>query len=210
MKNLVKFVMTAGAALTLFLPSPVQAFTRSYTFELINITGPLSGEKIGGSFSFDATNMRGEGRESTSVRCLGDCSYNSHEFDGQLSFSFDFFGTTYTEEQEMFNMPIVYFLDGVPTRIYYRKADRSDMIPHFRFSAQGGTDAQGNTLPLRMFEYHLPWPDYGMGNASIMFTEDNGKRSYSSDINIPEPGVILGLVTVGLLGIATKKNSHTS
>lgn len=199
-------IATAGVALSFAsLESlPACAAIITYDFTVKDVTGALSTKTFSGSFSFDDSDFQRKGSELTGSKFgILDGSPAPDEFNGKVKFNFDFMGKTFTELDEESGQVLVFFENGEPTQIVYRSeqyANSYEGTPYFFiFSATGGTDAEGNSLPPRAFEYQF---DGGMGQfaeaygiGEVVFMKRNEQLKLQS---VPEPVSLVGFPLLGL------------
>lgn len=160
----------------------------TYHFTVTNLTGALAGQEFRGSVTIDDTHFQRSGYEYSNT------SYESysHEFDGKVRFNFTFLDQTFTEKDEELDRSYIYFQDGVPFRLYYDSGDYEHSYQGtnftFLFWGLGGTDAEGNTLPRREFQYQMDGPLEWYGYGNVIFDPVNP---------VPEPSLVGGLGVLG-------------
>ena len=113
-------------------------------------------------------------------------------------FNFTFLDKTFTEDDDEFGRTSLYFKDGEPTHIFYDIEDYQESYQGVGytiwFSTQGGTDAEGNPIGMREFEYMFDSPYEWFGNGTVEFEKQG----------VPEPNATLGLGMIGL-GVVLKQ-----
>ncbi|AFY67013.1 PEP-CTERM sorting domain-containing protein [Geitlerinema sp. PCC 7407] len=160
----------------------------TYHFTITNLTGALAGQEFRGSVTIDDTHFQRSGFEYSGVSYTS----NSHEFDGNVRFSFNFLDQTFTEADEELGRSYIYFQDGTPTHVFYDGGNYEHSYQGtgliFQFWYPGGTDAAGQPLPRREFEYQTDWPLEWYGYGNVIFDPVNP---------VPEPSLIGGLGVLG-------------
>jgi hypothetical protein len=171
MKKIALPVLTV-ATITLGIASiqiePAQGATISYDMTVNNLDGSLAENDFTGSFSFDDASLMGVGSEFLSVNDL----------------SFDFLGTTYTENDDNSSFGVeAEFLDGDFLGLSYSTDVQFSFLPGF-FS-----------LSDSYFAYDLGDEDNGTGD--VIYT----KRPNNPDPSpVPEPTTMIGLLATSILG----------
>ncbi len=172
-KNLCLLALaTIATSLTTIAVNQVNAATLTYDLEVNNLDGSLSGDSFTGSFSFDDDNLLGSGNEFISVNDL----------------SFDFLGTTYTENDDnsVFGAEASFF-DGEFLGLSYSTDVSFSFVPGF-FS-----------LSDSFFAYDLGSGDVGTGDIDYTISTSNPNP-------VPEPATVIGLLTTAILGNNLRKN----
>ncbi|MEP0925287.1 PEP-CTERM sorting domain-containing protein [Leptolyngbya sp. ST-U4] len=203
--NTLKCLVAAGG---LFLSvaslpaSPAQAVgIITYDFKVTNLTGVLAGKDFNGSFSFNDVNFQGQGDEYVS-----DPMYLFQSESGSLiDFEFNILGRTFTFFDDEFRRTSVYFMDGVPTSIYYRAGPTDHYL-----TPEGGSSilfwmrplgSQNSTLFRYMFDEGGFYSE-GSGGGDVIF---------SKRVSTPEPATLGGLSVLGLgLLVSRKKKTQKS
>ena len=165
---------TIATNLTTIAVNQVNAATITYDIEVNNLDGSLSGDSFTGSFSFDDDSLLGSGDEFISVDNL----------------SFDFLGTTYTENDDNSVLGAeATFFDGEFLGLSYSTDVEFSFVPGF-FS-----------LSDSFFAYDLGSVDNGTGDITYTLRPSN------PDPNpVPEPATIIGLLTTAIVGNSLRKN----
>lgn len=172
-KNLLLLALaTIATSLTTIAIEQVNAATLTYDLEVNNLDGSLSGDSFTGSFSFDDDSLEGSGDEFVSVDNL----------------SFDFLGTTYTENDDnsAFGAEASFF-DGEFLGLSYSTDVEFSFVPGF-FS-----------LSDSFFAYDLDSGNNGTGDITYTLRPSNP---------VPEPATIIGLLSTVVLGISMRINDN--
>lgn len=144
------------------------AATINYDITVNNLDGSLVGNEFTGTFSFDDTAFSGSGSELLPVSDL----------------SFEFQGTTFTEDDDISFNPEVEFFDGELLGLGYSTNVEFSFVPGF-FS-----------LSESFFSYDFGDGDAGAGD--IIYTLDTDDPNPGV---VPEPSIVIGLLTTVALGI---------
>lgn len=172
-KNLCLLALaTTAASLTTIAVNQVNAATITYDLEVNNLDGSLSGDSFTGSFSFDDDSLLGSGDDFISIDNL----------------SFDFLGTTYTENDDnsAFGAEAAFF-NGEFLGLSYSTDVSFSFVPGF-FS-----------LSDSFFAYDLGSGDVGTGDLVYNLQSTNPNP-------VPEPATVIGLLTTAILGNNLRKN----
>ena len=153
--------------------SQVKAANITYDMTVENLSGSLSGDTFTGNFSFNDDNLTGSGSEFLRV----------------FDLSFEFLGTTYTEDDDnSFLGPEVEFLDGNFLGLSYSTDADFTFVPGFF------------DLSESFFAY-----DFGLGNNGT------GDVAYAIRTTaIPEPTTILGTLIGAVLGLGVTLRSKSN
>lgn len=155
-------------SLTTININQVNAATITYDITVNNLDGSLSGESFTGNFSFDDANLIGSGSEFLTV----------------FDLSFDFLGTTYTENDSNYVLGAeAEFFDREFLGLSYSTDVEFSFVPGFL------------SLNDSFFAYDFGSGDNGTGD--IVYTLQTSNPEPNS---IPEPVTIIGLLTTFALG----------
>lgn len=146
------------------------AATINYDITVNNLDGSLTDNEFTGAFSFDNAALSGSGSEFLPVSDL----------------SFEFQGTTFTEEDDVSSSAEVEFFDGELLGLSYSTDVEFSFIPGF-FS-----------LSESFFAYDFGGGDVGTGD--VIYTLDTTTNPNPGVV--PEPSTTVGLLTIVVLGIS--------
>lgn len=166
------FASLAIASLTFGLVAnhaeSAMAATINYDITVNNLDGSLAGNDFTGNFSFDDATLLGSGSEFLPVSDL----------------SFEFQGTTFTEDDDNSASAEVEFFDGELLGLSYSVDADFSFVPGFF------------DLSESFFAYDLGGGDNGTGDVIYTLDTDDPNPGV-----VPEPSIVIGLLTTVALGI---------
>lgn len=197
--------VTLGSAVA---PNSAEAVTMTNDFRVDVTTGSLAGQSFFGSFQYDDAALT-----DTSIQIIDPINGNQiiNPSNGLLDLSFDFLGTTYTEESDdgFPDFPQLNFQNGsfqFLDFLVFPPAVTNDPQRDIRFFQVGyNNDPMLGPLGSYFGAAFVSEPDVPLGQP---FSGSQGTVTYGSATPVPAPAVFPGVLAAGALGAVYRKRQR--